>query len=198
MELGKVPKIIIDAGANIGFASIYFSLKYPEAKIYAIEPDEENFNMLKRNTENYQNVVAIKAALWNENTSVDLFDRNTGSWGFAVTKAGNVTPNRVSEVDGITVPKIMETYKINFIDILKIDIEGAEKEVFQDSGDWIDKVGVIAVELHDRIKMGCQQAFDNAAKDFEYKYKDRENTFVIRAQYMNNKALLQTPVTSHR
>lgn len=60
----------------------------------------------------------------------------------------------------------MDEYDLDFIDILKMDIEGSEKNVFENAKDWIDKVGMITVELHDRICMGCSRAFYLASREF--------------------------------
>ena len=48
--------------------------------------------------------------------------------------------------------------------VLKIDIEGAEKEVFLNSSSWIDKVDTIIVEPHDRFCPGCTEVLENVAK----------------------------------
>jgi tRNA G46 methylase TrmB len=57
-------KTIVDAGANVGYSTVYFASKYPRANVYAIEPEASNFSLLKKNTEKYPNVVCINAALW--------------------------------------------------------------------------------------------------------------------------------------
>ena len=66
LELGKEPQTILDAGANVGFASVYFAIKYPRAKIIAIEPESANFAQLKRNVAPYPNIIPVQAALWSE------------------------------------------------------------------------------------------------------------------------------------
>jgi Methyltransferase FkbM domain len=55
---------------------------------------------------------------------------------------------------------------IDSVDLLKVDIEGAEKEVFE-SCPWISKVRVLAIELHDRVRIGCSLAVKTAAKGFQ-------------------------------
>jgi len=62
-SLDRDPKVIIDAGANIGLASIYYSIKYPEAKIIAIEPELSNYELLKNNIKNYPNIYSTKSAM---------------------------------------------------------------------------------------------------------------------------------------
>jgi tRNA G46 methylase TrmB len=55
----KQPKVIVDAGANIGLASIYFANKYPDAKIIAIEPEQSNFELFKENVAPYPHIIPI-------------------------------------------------------------------------------------------------------------------------------------------
>lgn len=76
------PKVIVDAGANIGLASVYFANKYPEAMIIAIEPGNDNFEVLKRNVEPYRNIIPVHSALWSKNGVINLVDPGLGSWGF--------------------------------------------------------------------------------------------------------------------
>jgi hypothetical protein len=74
----------------------------------------------------------------------------------------------------------MEQCGIDYVDLLKVDIEGAEKEVFESSSRWIDRVGAIAIELHDQLKSGCSSAFRDATRDFSYESRKGETIFVAR------------------
>lgn len=66
LQMGIKPKLIIDGGANVGYASVWFTNKFSKAKIFAVEPEDENFKILKSNTKNYANVKLIKAGLWHK------------------------------------------------------------------------------------------------------------------------------------
>ena len=66
-----------------------------------------------------------------------------------------------------TVDDIMAEYACDAIDLLKIDIEGGEREVFADASKWIDKVGVLVAELHERYQVGCTRNFYLATRDFD-------------------------------
>jgi len=177
------PKVIIDAGANIGLASIYFANKFPEVKILAIEPEASNFEMLKKNTAQYENIIPIHGALWNENNQIDLMDPGLGEWGF-MTQEVNLKEENLGErrhrVKGLTIDRIMEEHGIEFADILKIDIEGAEREVFNDPSGWISKVGALIIELHERMKSGCNRSFYNATNDFDEEWHQGENEYLTR------------------
>src|SRR6185369_12585741 len=72
--LEKKPETILDAGANVGFASVFFAQKFPTAKIVAIEPEASNFALLKKNSSPYPNIIPVQGALWNENKVIDLVD----------------------------------------------------------------------------------------------------------------------------
>ncbi len=176
----KKPKIIIDAGANIGFASIYFSDLFPEAKIIALEPERNNFSLLKENVKDYKNIFPLEAALWSENKKIDLCDSGHGNWGFMTYDKNEDIKTREHEVNAITVDRIMEMFNLDSIDILKIDIEGAEKEVFTDTSKWIDQVDTLIVELHDRMKKGCSRNFYNNSPGFKYEWLRGENVFLSK------------------
>lgn len=181
------PKLIVDAGANIGLTSVYFSNRFTDTKIIAIEPDIANYNLLKRNTESYENIVPIRAALWNKNTMISLVDPGLGSWGFQTQESDIDSINKKGEVEAITLSKIIEDHNIDHIDLLKVDIEGAEKEVFSQSEDWIGKVKTIVVELHDRFKPGCSDTVFNSTKEFKFKYSMGENIAFSREEFIPTK-----------
>lgn len=178
---GFSPKVIVDAGAYVGYSSVYFANKYPDAKIIAIEPEDSNFELLQKNTQNYKNIYCIKAALWSEPVKLKVVkgeaDRH---WAFKVEKLsgdGNADSRAISVV---TIPQIISTYKLETIDIFKIDIEGAEKELFsKDYEPWITKCKIIVIELHDRFLPGCSKVFYSALSNLPFnQHSKRENIFV--------------------
>jgi FkbM family methyltransferase len=179
------PRAIVDAGANTGIASIYFANRFPSAKILAIEPEESNFRLLRHNTAPYPNVVPIHAALWHESGKINLVDPALGKWGF-MTEAGNASGaplghSFVHTVDAVTIDQLLETHRLEKIDILKIDIEGAEREVFGASSTWIGKVDSVIAELHERLKAGCEKSFDQGAAGFDDEWLRGENVYRARS-----------------
>ena len=66
------PGVIVDCGANIGLASIYFANKYPSAKIIAIEPEKDNFELLKLNTGEYTNIIPVNNGIWNKKANLEI------------------------------------------------------------------------------------------------------------------------------
>jgi FkbM family methyltransferase len=162
---GEVFQTIIDAGANVGLSSIYFSMCCPQAQIISIEPEEENFRMMKRNLESLNNCTLFKKALWNNDETLFIKDRGTGNWGFSTTK--NELNSTGLKIEAISINSILELCNIEKIDILKIDIEGAEKELFtKGTLAWLDKCHYILVEIHDYINPGASRAVFESLTDY--------------------------------
>ena len=145
----RLSSTIVDAGANVGFASIYFANRWPNARIVAIEPDPANFEVLVENGKQYQNLTPVQAAVWKVNAKLDLFDPGKGAWGLQTKVSAD------GRVYGLTLPEIMRRYDMPQIDVLKMDIEGAEREVFEGCADWIDCIGSLIVEIHDHSNPGA-------------------------------------------
>src|SRR5262249_22605105 len=118
--------LIVDAGANIGMATLYFSVRNPNAHIVAIEPERSNFEILKLNCGHLKNVVLIEAALWFDRQSLAISDASVEKWAFTVTDRTLQTINEV-RTSSITIEEIMRQMAVAQIDLLKLDIEGSEK-----------------------------------------------------------------------
>jgi FkbM family methyltransferase len=156
--------LIVDAGGYIGTAAIALAEMYPEATIVSIEPSRENFELLKRNVAAYQNIFAHNAALApaSETGEVALMSRGTGEWGFTIVEKPQDRPVRFTEkVPVISLERILQEYGSERIMICKMDIEGAEHKLLK-QGDWLEKVDILMIELHERIVAGCEKAFEEA------------------------------------
>jgi FkbM family methyltransferase len=138
----KTP-VIIDAGANIGMSVIYFKMKFPNAKITAFEPDEEVFNVLKNNVASFEfkEVELVKKGLWKEVT-VLTFNSEGADAGRISDKKEN------GKVIKIETSLLSNYLKSNTIDLLKIDIEGAEFEVLNECKAYLKNVNNIFIEYH--------------------------------------------------
>lgn len=178
------PKLILDCGGNIGCAAVYFANKYPTAQIYSVEPEKNNFLLLKYNTAFYDNVHPIKSALWDKETFIRVEDKGFGVAGFMTFET---TADDSEAFRTTTVGKLLAESGFDEIDLLKVDIEGAEKEVFSapDVDEWLPKVKVLTIELHDRMKRGCSYAFFKAISNYHWYHTFRgENLTFIREELM--------------
>jgi FkbM family methyltransferase len=167
-EVRNQPSRIVDAGANIGLASVYFASRFPNARIVALEVEQANFELLKRNTEHYPNITCLQKALWSGQKQLSIVNPTDEPWAFRVSEA--VSGIETLSVMSLGVSDMMQEFDHQQIDLLKIDIEGAEKEIFQNGMDhWIGRVGMIAVELHDRIVPGCKKALEDGLSGRDYR-----------------------------
>ena len=171
----KDSKIVIDAGANIGIFSRMIGEICKDAIIIAIEPEEKNFELMKKNL-NKEKYICKKNGLWNKNSKLIVEPSETGEWGFTVKE----TTKKEYDVLGIGINDLMKEYNIDYIDILKIDIEGSEYEVFDESCDkWIDKVKLIIIELHDRKIKWCSLKVMEEMKKHNFDYRIYNENYVF-------------------
>lgn len=144
------PKVIIDAGANIGLTTIYFKSKYPEASVFLIEPEDANFAIARRNIgyNNISSVTLFKGALWSKDEPLKIINdfRDQYDWSLRVEK------NALGEIAAVT-PFDVVSRLDGVIDIFKIDIEGGESQIFSIDADltWLNYVKVLAIEIHDEF-----------------------------------------------
>ena len=168
---------IIDGGANIGCASVYFTMRFPQAEILAIEPEKDNFSLLKTNTESYRNIHCVQAGVWNKNEKLSIANPEGGAAEFMFDN--NIINS--DSINGMTIQSLLDLKNWNEVDIIKLDIEGAEKEVFSsDDLSWLKKVKLLIIELHDRYKKDCTKTVFYALNQFNYDaYFHHENIFIF-------------------
>jgi FkbM family methyltransferase len=147
-----VPKVIFDIGGNIGITAIYLSKIFPDAVIYSFEPVKENFEMLEKNIQFYQNIKAFNFGLGSKNGNFKVYlsndSENFGGTSFYPNKDGNKIESYVKcEVKNIN--DITKKFNIESIDLIKIDTEGAEYDILTSLEEEILKsTSWITGELH--------------------------------------------------
>jgi FkbM family methyltransferase len=143
------PKCIVDCGGSVGFSSLYFARAYPSARIIAIEPAECNSSVFLQNLSEYGNrVQLIKSAVWSH--PARLIIRNAPITNLATISVREARADEREDLMSIDIPTILDRFKLAAIDLLKIDIEGAESELFEEPlcHTWLPRVRNIAIELH--------------------------------------------------
>ena len=172
------PKLIMDIGANVGYTSVYFAHRYPRAHIIAVEPATSNIEWLRKNTGSYPNVRVVEAGIWSHRARLTLVDANAKSSDFQLRECGADEDG----IEAVTVNELLELAQSDYADIVKIDIEGGEKELFAENTDWLDKVDTIAIELHDRFKAGCKETFLRAASRHGFSGREIGLNYIARRQ----------------
>ena len=163
---------IIDAGSNIGLTSVYLSKDFPDSNFIVIEPDSSNFESVGYNleTNGVKNVVKIKGGLWSKNTNLKIVNdfRDKNDWSIRVEET-----NEEADLKAFSISYLIQEHNFETIDILKIDIEGSEKEVFISSNSdvsFLSKTKCIAVEIHDEFD--CRDEIYAILTKYNFKYFD--------------------------
>ena len=154
------PSLIVDAGANIGLSAIAFATRFPHARVLALEVDSDNFAILIKNTEPYPNIRPMLNGLWSRRTKLRIVNPEAEAWSLYCREATSSGPDLV---EALGVSDILVENNATKIEVLKIDIEGGEYEVFSEGVDeWVGAVGLIAVELHEKTRPGCTEVVRSA------------------------------------
>lgn len=155
------PRLIIDAGANNGYSAVRFASLYPEADIVAVEPDRANIAALERNIATYPRVRVVRAAVWPRDVPLTIENPTDRSWSFRVRPARDGEPS----FPAVSIVSLLRDSGHTAIDILKLDVEGAERELFEDPDCdlWLARTNMLFVETHDRHRPGCEAALAAAA-----------------------------------
>lgn len=141
------PRSILDLGANIGIASIDFALRYPQASILAIEPVAANFQLLLKNISRFQNIRALNLAVGKHDERATLRGAGQSFRTQPVSASSKVSKREETTVRDLNA--LLEELGITRIDLIKIDVEGAEYDVLTSlHPDLLRRVQWIVGELH--------------------------------------------------
>lgn len=145
-EAGTASPRILDCGANVGLAALWLKRRYPGARITAYEADPALAAMCARNLarNGAADVELIAAAVWREAGTVAF--RCEGADSGAVEVVAADTPGAVERVPAV---RLRDVVAREPVDLLKLDIEGAELAVLEDlAGCWAS-IRAIHLEVHD-------------------------------------------------
>ena len=153
IEPGSV-KTIIDCGANIGLTALYLADRYPNARIVSVEPDPVNFALLVRNTKAEPRIIPVQAALVGKRQGPVILSQDRPACGNSISSASGGSSSGSSggssggiEVASVTMADLCAAHGIASIELLKVDIEGAEEGVFADP-QFLRMVRYVMIELH--------------------------------------------------
>jgi FkbM family methyltransferase len=184
--------IIIDCGANIGMSSLWFSKEFPQAQIFAIEPHRGNYDQMVRNLRGLPNIVCLHGAIWDQNSKLTIADPNAEEWAFRIEERPDQSKQSQSPIPNdlkcFTVDEILNRSATSRAFIVKIDIEGGERELFRSNTQWAAQTELIIIELHDYLfpNEGTSRCFLNTISTNNCELLVRgENLFVFRVSDVN-------------
>ena len=172
---------MVDLGANIGTEILRFSRLYPNSSILGIEAEPRNFAFLRKNTKDKGNVTILNAAIWDTRVPLNFVGNNDDSQSWSLMPAEE---KHDYDIIGMPFVEILRSFEIDSIEILKVDIEGAEVELFKTCDEWIHKVSCIIMECPDSDKsFATQLIFDRLTRyDFKFNtYINGENLVLVRS-----------------
>jgi FkbM family methyltransferase len=181
IQLSHPPAVIIDGGANIGLTTVSLANQYSDARIIAVEPDADNCRIFSLNTATYSQVQLIQGAIWDKESELTISDSQVDSWTIQVTET--TTDIFSSGIPGMTIAQIMSKHELEKVDLLKLDIEGAEKRVFEaDANLNLDRIGCVLVETHDRFVTGSEKAVLQAAQKYGFQIA-KSGEYLVLCRY---------------
>ncbi len=169
VDAGQIP-IIIDAGANVGAASIWFSRQFPLARVLAVEPDASNAEICRLNTRTLPNVEVIEAAIGSEEGRVLLTNPANQAWMVQTRRSED------GNIPIVTIPALIRNQERPVkLFLVKIDIEGFESDLFAQNVEWVDDAEVIIIEPHDWLFPGRE-----TSRNFQTLLAERRFELLIR------------------
>lgn len=146
---------ILDCGANIGDETARFFCHHPGAEILAVEAEAGNFSVLKENFGTSPQVKLVHGGVWSADCYLRVIpptDANPEAFRVEETDEAH------SDVKAYSIPTLMGMMAWDEIDVLKLDVEGAEYELFtRNSARWLDRVKAFIFEVPDVDRPGTTQ-----------------------------------------
>ena len=166
-------KTIVDLGANIGLTSSYFSTLFPSARTYCLEPDPDNFRLLtiNRDTNGFA-WTCLERAVGAITGTVAL---RRGDWSNTHRVLSAHGAERALEVQSVQMQDLLKEQRVTSIDLLKVDIEGSEEELFRRDSGWLRYVKLIIAEFHPNLI--DYQATVDAVKSQGFRYYRPQTLF---------------------
>lgn len=142
--LKRQPEVIVDLGANTGLAARWLQNTWPAARLVAVEPEPENVAVLCFNAA--ERAITVVPAAIGGTERIALLQTGRDADAFALV--GEPVGDAVIEVPVLTMPRVLAEAGVEAVDLLKVDIEGSEEELFADCSAWIGRVRALLVECH--------------------------------------------------
>jgi FkbM family methyltransferase len=178
---------VVDLGSNIGLSIIFFSFYAPKGRFIGVEPDRDNFRLLKDNTKELDTTL-INAAVWPTDGWLAAARSNCerNAWGYRFIDDRASTTR--TQVRAISLDSLFERVGTTFVDLLKIDIEGAEAEVFPRLEAFLRQVGTICIEFHQdsRQRSEFDQITARVGFTIVFSAKDADHELVVVSRRNGN------------
>jgi FkbM family methyltransferase len=140
-------KTVVDIGANVGAASVYFAMAYPDAQVYALEPASSPLSLLGQNVASLRNVRVYPFGLHSSEKTLTLFHGKKDTVESSLSSSAR-TSSESEQIHLLGASQFLSEHGIHAIDVLKIDTEGCEVPILRSLEDYLPEVKVLYVEYH--------------------------------------------------
>jgi FkbM family methyltransferase len=148
LPLARRPMTILDLGANIGLSTIYFARQFPDAALACVEPAPDNLRLLRKNLALNGVRATVIAAAVDANERPLLLELQGRDYEHRIIEPSERGSRPTLRIEGVSVPTILQQLSWDRIGLLKVDIEGHEKELFSGNCDWLNYVDAMCIEWH--------------------------------------------------
>ena len=177
----KTAGVVIDAGANIGASSIRLSELFPNSIIIAIEPDSNNWELLKKNTEKIQRIIPLKAALAAEISIRSIYKRGEDNYlGRTINPLAPGITGEHQTTRTTTINTLQNDYKTQTFQLLKCDVEGAELEIMQSCA--AESFDAIFIELHPQFDKSINETWEKWTAGRNNSYESLEKVLSLKSR----------------
>ena len=156
------PRVILDLGANAGYTAVSFAMRYPDARVIAVEMDDDNAALCARNIARFgSRCEVIRAAIWSTVGTISYNGKNVHDYSVSAAASGS---SKIAPA--ITIEALLDRFGLSIVDYLKMDIEGAEAAVLTPPIGWASRVRAMSIEVHPPATAGgCRDALIAAGFD---------------------------------
>jgi FkbM family methyltransferase len=172
---------VIDLGANIGLAALYFANQYPASRVFAVEPNPANYALLNVNLQalvDSGRCQTFNAAIWGRETLL-VANPLPSPERYNCFSVREILPEEhcPTPLKGMPMVDLVAVSGFTTVDILKVDIEGAEVQLFRGNLDWLERVRALLIEFHDESRQ--ESDFDAIMRRYHFRIHEETRHTVL-------------------
>jgi FkbM family methyltransferase len=166
---------VLDCGAYIGISTRHLRNTLGAKTAIAVEPNPGNFELLAKNCDGDKTIRCIHGAIWHEKKMLQIANPSAQKYAFKCTEAVNDVSS--NPIEAYTMSELLDEMKNGRI-LVKMDIEGAEKDVFISNPEWLSRIDYLIMEIHP----GCWKAVFDAMATYDYdcRFSGENILFIFR------------------
>jgi FkbM family methyltransferase len=181
VRFDRKARTVLDLGANIGISVEVFRQLFPSARIIAVELERRNAELCKANHRADARVTVWSGAIWPKAGRVSVQDVGDGEWAY---RAGAAAEDAGASVPALTYRQLLDAHELSSVDVLKMDIEGAEADVLESAWEDIFATAAVSIiEVHDwieGIEERVRRLLERACKRFDLDISRSGEFWVVR------------------